>query len=162
MQEIFLLITGIGIGCLFQPPLIGLQAAMPLKDLATSTATFGLIRYVHSVYDFISWICILINLNHLELLEALLESQLEIRSCLIRSSANSPQFPDLRVLVCLLLPQVTLPPFRISSRWLSGKKSFMLTPAVLLPSGSSQRPSRSSVYCLVRNLIDNFRNIESS
>jgi len=33
-----------GIGCLFQPPLIALQAAMPLKDMATSTATFSLIR----------------------------------------------------------------------------------------------------------------------
>lgn len=29
-----------------QSPLIGLQAAMPLKDMATSTATFGFIRYV--------------------------------------------------------------------------------------------------------------------
>ncbi|THH08149.1 hypothetical protein EW145_g2898 [Phellinidium pouzarii] len=43
-QEIFLLIAGIGIGCLFQPPLIGLQAAMPLKDMATTTGTFTLIR----------------------------------------------------------------------------------------------------------------------
>ena len=43
-QEIWLLVGGIGIGCLFQPPLIGLQAAMPLKDMATSTATFGLLR----------------------------------------------------------------------------------------------------------------------
>ncbi|KAI5118065.1 hypothetical protein M0805_006328 [Coniferiporia weirii] len=43
-QEVYLLIAGIGIGCLFQPPLIGLQASMPLKDMATSTATFTLIR----------------------------------------------------------------------------------------------------------------------
>ena len=43
-QEIFILIAGIGIGCLFQPPLIGLQAAMPLKDMATATAAFGLVR----------------------------------------------------------------------------------------------------------------------
>ena len=43
-QEIWILIAGIGCGCLFQPPLIGLQAAMPLKDMATSTATFTLIR----------------------------------------------------------------------------------------------------------------------
>jgi len=43
-QEIYLLVTALGLGCLFQPPLIGLQAAMPLKDMATSTATFGLLR----------------------------------------------------------------------------------------------------------------------
>ena len=31
-------------GCLFQPPLIALQAAMPIASMATSTATFGLVR----------------------------------------------------------------------------------------------------------------------
>lgn len=43
-QEIWLLVAGLGCGALFQPPLIGLQTAMPLKDMATSTATFTLIR----------------------------------------------------------------------------------------------------------------------
>ena len=43
-QEIFLLVAGPGIGCLFQPLLLGLQASMPLKDMATSTAVFELIR----------------------------------------------------------------------------------------------------------------------
>ncbi|EJD36920.1 MFS general substrate transporter [Auricularia subglabra TFB-10046 SS5] len=43
-QEIFLLIAGIGVGFLFQPPLIALQASMPLEMLATSTAAFGLVR----------------------------------------------------------------------------------------------------------------------
>ncbi|KAL5484993.1 hypothetical protein ACEPAI_7635 [Sanghuangporus weigelae] len=43
-QEIWLLVAGLGVGCLFQPPLIALQAAMPLKDMATSTAAFVLIR----------------------------------------------------------------------------------------------------------------------
>ncbi|EJD03252.1 MFS general substrate transporter [Fomitiporia mediterranea MF3/22] len=43
-QEIWLIIAGLGVGCLFQPPLIGLQAAMPLKDMATSTSVFVLIR----------------------------------------------------------------------------------------------------------------------
>lgn len=55
-------VCSIGLGCLFQvgvairvilpvypsslqAPLIGLQAAMPLKDMATSTSTFGLLRY---------------------------------------------------------------------------------------------------------------------
>lgn len=37
-------VTSLGIGCLFQTPLIGLQAAMPLKDMATSTATYGFLR----------------------------------------------------------------------------------------------------------------------
>lgn len=45
-QEIFLLITGIGVGCVIQPPMLGLQAAMPKKDMATATAVFVLIRYV--------------------------------------------------------------------------------------------------------------------
>ncbi|KAF8892484.1 MFS amino acid permease [Infundibulicybe gibba] len=44
VKVIYPLIASIGIGCLFQTPLIGLQAAMPLKDMATSTATFGFIR----------------------------------------------------------------------------------------------------------------------
>lgn len=41
---LYLLITALGVGCLFQTPLIALQAAMPLRDMATSTATFGFIR----------------------------------------------------------------------------------------------------------------------
>ncbi|TFK55105.1 MFS general substrate transporter [Heliocybe sulcata] len=43
-QEVYPLIAAIGIGCLFQGPLIALQAAMPLKDMATSTSTFMFIR----------------------------------------------------------------------------------------------------------------------
>ncbi|KAJ4487828.1 MFS amino acid permease [Lentinula aciculospora] len=44
MKELYPLVGAIGIGCLFQAPLIALQAAMPLKDMATSTAAFGFIR----------------------------------------------------------------------------------------------------------------------
>ncbi|KAG1891200.1 major facilitator superfamily domain-containing protein [Suillus subluteus] len=40
-KEIYPLIAALGIGCLFQTPLIGLQAAMPLKDMATSTSAFN-------------------------------------------------------------------------------------------------------------------------
>ncbi|RDX56815.1 MFS amino acid permease [Lentinus brumalis] len=40
------LVAALGMGCLFQTPLIGLQAAMPLKDMATSTAAFVLIRSI--------------------------------------------------------------------------------------------------------------------
>jgi hypothetical protein len=30
----------------FQTPLVALQAAMPIKDMATSTATFAFLRYI--------------------------------------------------------------------------------------------------------------------
>jgi len=43
-EALFPLVAAIGVGCLFQTPLIGLQAAMPMKDMATSTSTFGFIR----------------------------------------------------------------------------------------------------------------------
>lgn len=62
-QELWLTVAAIGTGCLFQPPLIGkphlysatwlclnlvassgLQAAMPIKDMATTTAAFGFTR----------------------------------------------------------------------------------------------------------------------
>ncbi|KAG7447925.1 MFS general substrate transporter [Guyanagaster necrorhizus] len=41
---LFPLIAALGLGTMFQVPLIALQAAMPLKDMATSTAAFGFIR----------------------------------------------------------------------------------------------------------------------
>jgi len=44
MQVLFPFVAAMGLGNLFQTPLIGLQAAMPLKDMATSTATFGFFR----------------------------------------------------------------------------------------------------------------------
>ncbi|KAH8107067.1 major facilitator superfamily domain-containing protein [Cristinia sonorae] len=43
-KVLYLLVAALGIGALFQTPLIGLQASMPLKDMATSTGTFGFIR----------------------------------------------------------------------------------------------------------------------
>ncbi|KAI9446101.1 major facilitator superfamily domain-containing protein [Lactarius indigo] len=43
-KVLYPLIAAIGIGCLFQTPLIALQAAMPLKDMATSTGAFGFLR----------------------------------------------------------------------------------------------------------------------
>ncbi|KAF7305038.1 MFS domain-containing protein [Mycena kentingensis (nom. inval.)] len=43
-QAIFPLVAALGTGCLFQTPLIGLQAAMPLKDMATSTSAYVFIR----------------------------------------------------------------------------------------------------------------------
>ncbi|KAG9318910.1 major facilitator superfamily domain-containing protein [Chiua virens] len=45
-QEIFPLIAALGIGCLFQVPLVALQAAMPLKDMATASSGFMFIRTV--------------------------------------------------------------------------------------------------------------------
>ncbi|KIY72091.1 MFS general substrate transporter [Cylindrobasidium torrendii FP15055 ss-10] len=41
---VYPLIASLGLGSLFQVPLVALQAAMPLKDMATSTSTFGFIR----------------------------------------------------------------------------------------------------------------------
>lgn len=43
-REVYPLIAGIGVGGLFFPPLLAVQAAMPMKDMATSTAALGLIR----------------------------------------------------------------------------------------------------------------------
>ena len=43
-QEIYPLIAGLGLGCLFQTPLIVLTAAMPPKEMASSTAAMALIR----------------------------------------------------------------------------------------------------------------------
>ncbi|KAG8750552.1 hypothetical protein FRC11_010314, partial [Ceratobasidium sp. 423] len=43
-QEIFLFVVALGCGGLLQAPLVGLHAAMPIKDMATATAAFGLIR----------------------------------------------------------------------------------------------------------------------
>jgi hypothetical protein len=45
-KEIFPLIASLGIGCLFQVPLVALQAAMPLKDMATASSGFLFLRSV--------------------------------------------------------------------------------------------------------------------
>ncbi|KAH7924739.1 MFS general substrate transporter [Leucogyrophana mollusca] len=45
-KELYPLVTTLGIGCLFQIPLIALQAAMPLHDMATSSAALIFIRSV--------------------------------------------------------------------------------------------------------------------
>jgi hypothetical protein len=47
-QVVFTLIAGLGTGGLFFPPIILMQAAMPIKDMATSTATVGLLRQLGS------------------------------------------------------------------------------------------------------------------
>jgi MFS family permease len=46
VKEIFPLIAALGLGCFFQTPLIVLQAAMPIKDMATSTGAFIFIRTI--------------------------------------------------------------------------------------------------------------------
>ncbi|ORY80421.1 major facilitator superfamily domain-containing protein [Protomyces lactucae-debilis] len=45
-QEIYILIAALGIGCNFQTPLIGLQASMPVKDMAVSTSGMVLLRAI--------------------------------------------------------------------------------------------------------------------
>ncbi|KAJ7931714.1 major facilitator superfamily domain-containing protein [Mycena leptocephala] len=46
MELGFTLVQGMGTGFLFQPPLIALQAAMPLKDMAACT---GAVRFIHTL-----------------------------------------------------------------------------------------------------------------
>ena len=48
MKVVFPLIAGFGVGGLFFPPLLLIQAAMPAKDMATATATLGLLRQLGS------------------------------------------------------------------------------------------------------------------
>ncbi|KAF7318123.1 Membrane transporter [Mycena chlorophos] len=48
LQIVYPTIAGLGLGFLFLPPLIGMQAAMPVKDMATSSTTFGLFRILGS------------------------------------------------------------------------------------------------------------------
>lgn len=47
-QEVYPLIGSLGVGFLFQTPLIAIQAAMPIKDMATSTGAFMLLRTLGS------------------------------------------------------------------------------------------------------------------
>jgi len=46
VQVILLFVAAIGVGALFPVPLIALQAAMPLKDMATSTSTMAVLRFL--------------------------------------------------------------------------------------------------------------------
>ena len=46
--NIFLVIAGIGIGGLFLPPLIAVQAAMPTRDMAVATGSLVLLRLLGS------------------------------------------------------------------------------------------------------------------
>ncbi|THU98340.1 MFS amino acid permease [Dendrothele bispora CBS 962.96] len=43
-KELYILVAAIGVGGLFQVPMIALQASMPVAEMATSTAAFGLVR----------------------------------------------------------------------------------------------------------------------
>ncbi|KAG8899630.1 hypothetical protein FRB99_006526, partial [Tulasnella sp. 403] len=43
-QVLYLIIAAVGTGCLFQTPMIGMQAAMPVRDMATATSVLGLMR----------------------------------------------------------------------------------------------------------------------
>lgn len=45
-QEIYTLITALGVGCNFQTPLITLQAATPIKDMAVATSAMVLLRAI--------------------------------------------------------------------------------------------------------------------
>lgn len=45
-QEIYILIAALGVGCNFQTPLIILQAAMPMADMAVATSAMVLLRSI--------------------------------------------------------------------------------------------------------------------
>ncbi|KAF8838015.1 MFS general substrate transporter [Paxillus ammoniavirescens] len=45
-KEIFPLITALGVGCLLQVPIVALQAAMPMKDMATASSGLIFLRTV--------------------------------------------------------------------------------------------------------------------
>ncbi|KAG2357725.1 MFS general substrate transporter [Suillus spraguei] len=49
-QEIYPFIASLGVGCMFQTPLVAIQAAMPIKDMATSTGAFMFIRTLGSTF----------------------------------------------------------------------------------------------------------------
>ncbi|KAI9057632.1 MFS general substrate transporter [Trametes sanguinea] len=48
LQILYILLAGIGVGGLFQVPLIALHASMPRADMATSSAAFMLLRLIGS------------------------------------------------------------------------------------------------------------------
>jgi len=50
LQQGALLVTALGLGGLFQPPIIAMQAAMPLKDVPTATAAVGLVRLIGGTF----------------------------------------------------------------------------------------------------------------
>lgn len=45
-QELTLIIMGLGTGCLYEPPIVGLLRAMPVEDMATSMGASSLVRCV--------------------------------------------------------------------------------------------------------------------
>ncbi|KAK3374842.1 MFS drug transporter [Podospora didyma] len=50
---VFQLVAGIGVGMLFEPPLLAVQAATASQDIATVTATFGFIRSLSSAISIV-------------------------------------------------------------------------------------------------------------
>ncbi|KAI6028874.1 major facilitator superfamily domain-containing protein [Pisolithus orientalis] len=45
-KELYPFVATLGVGCLFQVPIIALQAAMPMKDMATASSAFMFLRTV--------------------------------------------------------------------------------------------------------------------
>ncbi|KAF8415614.1 hypothetical protein L210DRAFT_3585405, partial [Boletus edulis BED1] len=43
-QELFPLVAALGVGFLFQVPIVALQAAMPAEDMATATSAYMFLR----------------------------------------------------------------------------------------------------------------------
>ncbi|KAI9716680.1 MAG: hypothetical protein M1812_005218 [Candelaria pacifica] len=70
---VFQIITGIGAGLLFEPPLIALQSLVSQSDTATATATFGFIRNMATALSVVA--CGVVFQNGMELREPILKNQ---------------------------------------------------------------------------------------
>ncbi|KAG1730746.1 MFS general substrate transporter [Suillus lakei] len=66
-QEIYPFIAALGAGCLFYTPLIAVQAAMPVKDMATSTGTLAFLRTLGSTVGITIGETIISNVLHQKL-----------------------------------------------------------------------------------------------
>ncbi|KAG8867995.1 hypothetical protein FRB97_002819 [Tulasnella sp. 331] len=72
VKEVFVqLVAAIGVGCLFVTPMLAIQSAMPLKDMAVATATLGLMRQIGSTVGISAGSAIYLSilrkkLNHLQ------------------------------------------------------------------------------------------------
>ncbi|KAG9008439.1 hypothetical protein FRB94_013263 [Tulasnella sp. JGI-2019a] len=72
VTEVFVqLVAAIGVGCLFVTPMLAIQAAMPLKDMAVATATLGLMRQIGSTVGISAGSAVYLGvlrkkLNHIE------------------------------------------------------------------------------------------------
>lgn len=93
VQEGFPLIAILGLSPLFQVPLVALQAAMPLKDMATASSGFTFLRYDHEHY-----VIVLLTVRHLSIVGGavgIAVGEAIIANVLQRKLAQIPYFSTL-------------------------------------------------------------------